>query len=85
MFAGRRGHLSERVSCKNGSFHPIVLVWMFLVFRSLISCLYPWCLFMGFFIFIFAFYDFLFFFSYVSIALHSLVCMLFLGFVCGSA
>jgi hypothetical protein len=48
VFAGRRGHLSERVSYKNGSFRPIVLVWMFLVFRSLISWLYPWCLFMGF-------------------------------------
>jgi hypothetical protein len=48
VFAGRRGHLSERVTCKIESFYPIVLVQMFLVFRCLISFLYSWSLFMGF-------------------------------------
>jgi hypothetical protein len=47
--AERRGHLSERVSCRNGSFHLIVPVQMFLVFRFLVLFLSSWCcLFMGF-------------------------------------
>jgi hypothetical protein len=61
VFAGRRGHLSERVSCKNEIFHPIVLVQMFLVFHCLISFLYSWCLFMGFLILFLLFMVFLFF------------------------
>jgi hypothetical protein len=71
----KASHLSERVSFKNGSFHPIVLVWMFLVFRFLISFLSSWC-FLWVFNFIFCLLWFSVFLSYVSIALYSLACTL---------
>jgi hypothetical protein len=85
MFAGKRGHLLERVDFKSGSFRPIVLVLMFLEFRSLTSFLYLCCLFMGFFLkcYLLLFMGFC-FLSYLSISLHFLV-LTSDDIVCGSA